>query len=135
MVLLTTAGLVHYGLHPGMFIRYLKGEYVGESRDPDQILCKVLSRISKEDAIHIRRILMQGCSARLVLEEKSKNKLSVIKKGNQQTFLAHPEFAAKTMNKEERYSHLIAVKHWVVYFSPYLSCTPQGMHKKGENIE
>jgi hypothetical protein len=61
-------------------MRYLKGEYVGESRDPDQILCKVLSRISKEDVIRIRRILMQDCPARLVLEEESKNKLSVIKK-------------------------------------------------------
>jgi hypothetical protein len=34
-VLLATARLIHYGLHPGMFIRYLKGEYVGESREPD----------------------------------------------------------------------------------------------------
>ncbi len=25
-VLLTTTGLIHYGLHPGIFIRYLKGE-------------------------------------------------------------------------------------------------------------
>ncbi len=30
-VLLATAGLIYYGLHPGMLIRYLKGEYVGES--------------------------------------------------------------------------------------------------------
>jgi hypothetical protein len=83
---------------------------VGESRDPDQILCEVFSHISKDDALHIRRILTQGCPSRLVLEEESKNKLSVIKKGNQQTFLAHLEVAAKTMNKED-YSHLIAMKH------------------------
>ncbi len=129
-VLLATARLIHYGLHPRMFTRYLKGEYMGESRDLDWILREVLSCISKEDVIHIRRILTQGCPARLVLEEESKNKLSVIQKGIQQTFLAHPEVAAKTMNKEERYSHLIAVKRWVVYFSPYLRCTPQGMRKK-----
>jgi hypothetical protein len=73
---------------------------------------------------------MQGCPAKLVLEEESLNKLSVIKKGNQQTFLAHLEVAAKTMNKEERYSHLIALRYWVVYFSPYLRCTLQGMHEK-----
>lgn len=34
------------------------------------------------------------------------------------------------MNKEEQYSHLIAVRSWVVYFSPYLCCTPQGMREK-----
>jgi hypothetical protein len=73
---------------------------------------------------------MQGCLSKLVLEEESSNKLSVIKKGNQQTPLAHLEVAAKTMNKEECYSHLITLRYWVVYFSPYLCCTPQGMHKK-----
>ncbi len=34
------------------------------------------------------------------------------------------------MNREERYSHLITLWSWVVYFSPYLHCTPQGMRKK-----
>jgi hypothetical protein len=129
-VSLATAGLIHYGLHPGMLVRYLKGEYVGESRDHVRVLDEVSSRISTEDANHIKRILTLGCPAKLVLEEESSNKLSVIKKGNQQTFLAHPEVAVKTMNKQERYSHLIALRSWVVYFSPYLRCTPQGMCKK-----
>ncbi len=106
---LATAGLIYYGLHPGMLVRYLKGEYVGETRDPDQVLHEVLSCINVEDANHIRRVLTQGCPAKLILEEESSNKLLVIKKGNQQTFLAHPEVAAKTMNKEECYSHLIAL--------------------------
>jgi hypothetical protein len=129
-VSLATADLIHYGLHPGMLVRYLKGEYVRESRYHVRVLDKVSSRISTEDANHIKRILTLGCPAKLVLEEESSNKLSVIKKGNQQTFLAHPEIAVKTMNKEERYSHLIALCSWVVYFLPYLCCTPQGMHKK-----
>ncbi len=92
-----------------MLVRYLKGEYVGESRDPDQVLHKVSSRINAEHVNHIRRNLTQGCPAKLILEEESSNKLSVIKKGNQQTFLAHSEVAAKTMNKEEHHSHLIAL--------------------------
>ena len=129
-VSLATAGLIHYGLHPGMLVRYLKGEYVGESRDHVKVLNEVSSRISIKDANHIKRILTLGCPAKLVLEEESSNKLSVIKKGNQQTFLAHPEVAVKTMNKEERYSHLIALRSWVVYFPPYLRCTPQGMREK-----
>ncbi len=129
-VTLAITGLIYYGLHPGMLVRYLKGKYVGESRDQDRVLHKVSSCINAEDANHIRRILSQGCPVKPILEEESSNKLSVIKKGNQQTFLAHPEVAAKTMNKEERYSHLIALQSWVVYFSPYLCCTPQGMHEK-----
>ncbi len=59
-VMLATAGLIFYGLHPGMLVRYLKGEYVGESRDPDRVLHNVLSCINAEDVNHIRRILTQG---------------------------------------------------------------------------
>ena len=32
-VKMATACAIHYSLHPGMVIRYLKGEYVGENRD------------------------------------------------------------------------------------------------------
>ena len=129
-VTLATAGLIYYGLHPGMLVRYLKGEYVGESRSYVRVLDEVSDRINSEDADHIKRILTLGCPAKFVLEEESSNKFSVIKKGNQPTFLANPEVAVKTMNKEEQYSHLIALRSWVVYFSPYLRCTPQGMRKK-----
>jgi hypothetical protein len=45
--------LVRYGLHPGMLIRYLKGEYVGESRRVPQILQTVSPHISKDNANHI----------------------------------------------------------------------------------
>jgi len=34
---MATAGIIHYSLHPGMLIRYVKGEY-GESRDASQII-------------------------------------------------------------------------------------------------
>jgi hypothetical protein len=57
------------------------------------------------------------------------NKLTVIDKGNQQTFEAHPEVVAKTMNKEEKNSHVLPFRQWVVYFSPFLCCTPQGMRE------
>ena len=113
-----------------MLVRCLKGEYVGKSRDHIRVLNEVSSHISIGDANHIKRILTLGCPAKLVLEEESSNKLSVIKKGNQQTYLAHPEIVVKTMNKEERYSHLNALRSWVVHFSPYLCCTPQGMREK-----
>ena len=38
---LATECAIHYGLNTRMVIRYLKGEYVGESRDADKILEKV----------------------------------------------------------------------------------------------
>jgi hypothetical protein len=38
---LATAGLIHYGMHPGMLLRYMKGKYTGESRSADVILKKV----------------------------------------------------------------------------------------------
>jgi hypothetical protein len=38
---LATAGMIHYGLHPGLLIRYLKGEYTGENRDVAGIIAKV----------------------------------------------------------------------------------------------
>ena len=58
------------------------------------------------------------------------NKLAVIDKGNQQTFDAHPEVVTKTMNKEEKNSHVLPFRPRVIFFSPFLCCTPQGMRKK-----
>ena len=34
------------------------------------------------------------------------------------------------MNKEKRNGHVLLFKQWVVYFSPFLCCTPQGMREK-----
>jgi hypothetical protein len=97
---LTAACAIHYGLHTGMVIRYIKGEYVGESRDADRILSVVSPYISEVDCDHIRRIIDQGCPSYLDFEEDYNNKHSVPSKGNQQTFLKHPEVTAKAMNKE-----------------------------------
>jgi hypothetical protein len=127
---LATAGLIHYGMHPGMLLRYMKGEYTGESRSADAILEKVSPYIEPEDARHIHRIITQGCPSQLNFEEDTMNKLAVIEKGNQQTFEAHPEVVEKTMNKEEKNSHVLPFRRWVVYFSPFLRCTPQGMREK-----
>jgi hypothetical protein len=124
------AGLIHYGMHPGMLLRYLKGKYTGESRSVDAILEKVLPYIEPEDAKHIGGIITQGCPSQLIFDEDTMNKLTVIEKGNQQTFETHPEVLTKTMNKEEKNSHVLPFRQWVVFFSPYLCCTPQGMREK-----
>ncbi len=51
---LATACAIYYGLNTRMVIRYLKGEYVGESRDANEILKKVSLYISEVDCEHIK---------------------------------------------------------------------------------
>ena len=59
-----------------------------------------------------------------------------IKKGNQATFKMYPETVTKTMNKEDRHSHLLPVKLWVLYFSPWCRHTAQGiLIKPGKILE
>ena len=131
---MATAAMIHYGLHPGMLIRYLKGEYIGESRNIAAILQAVSPHINEDDTNHIRRILTQGCPSKLILSEPNDMKFKMIAQGNQQTFQMYPEAVTKTMNKEERHSHLIPVKLWVLLCSPYARATSQGMQiKPGKN--
>ena len=85
-----------------MLIRYLNGEYTGESSDVEPILWEVSPHINNKDAAHIEWILTQGCPSHLVFKETTENKLAVIWKGNQHTFLQHPKVMAKAMNKEEK---------------------------------
>ena len=127
---LATACAINYGLHTGMVIRYLKGEYVGETRNANRILASVSPYIDAEDCKHIERIINQGCPSHLDFEEDYKNKHSVLHRGNQHTFLQHPKVTAKAMNKEEKNSHVLPFKSWVVHFSPYCRATPQGIREK-----
>ena len=127
---LSTACAIHYGLNTGMVVRYLKGEYVGESRNSKRILDEVSPYIDEVDCEHIKRIIDQGCPSYLDFEEEYENKHMVLRKGNQQTFLQFPEVTAKAMNKEEKNSHVLALREWVVHFSPYCSATPQGIWEK-----
>jgi hypothetical protein len=124
---MATACAIHFSLLPGMVIRYLKGEYLGENRNVSQILCNVLSHVDESDAARIEWILTQGCPSRLSFEETSEMKAYIIKKGNQATFKMYPDIVTKTMNKEDRYSHLLPVKLWVLHFTPWCHHTAQGM--------
>ena len=58
----------------------------------------------------------------------------IIEKGNQASFKMYLEMITKTMNKEDRHSHLLPVKLWVFYFSPWCRYTAQGiLIKPGKN--
>jgi hypothetical protein len=131
---MATACAIHYSLHPGMVIRYFKGKYVGENREVNQILSNVSSFIDEIDAAHIKRILTQGCPSKLSFKETLAMKASIIQKGNQATIKLHPEVVTKTMNKEDRHSHLLPIKLWVLHFSPWCRHTIQSMQiKPGKN--
>ncbi len=54
----------------------------------------------------------------------------IIVLGNQQIFHMYPELVTKTMNKEERKSHLIALKLWVLHCLPFCRSTVQGIQIK-----
>jgi hypothetical protein len=123
---MATACAIHYSLHPGMVIRYLRGEYIGENRNVPQILRDVSSHVDDTDAAHIERILTQGCPSRLSFEEASEMKAYIIEKGNQATFKMYPEIMTKMMNKEDRHRHLLPVKLRVLHFSPWCRHTAQG---------
>jgi hypothetical protein len=127
---LATTCAIHYGLDTGMVICYIKGEYVGKSRDSDTILASVSPYINNKDCQHIKRIINQGCPSQLDFEEEYKNKHAVLRKGDQHTFLQYPEVTSKAMNKEERNSQVLPFKEWLVYFLPHCQATPQGICKK-----
>jgi hypothetical protein len=83
---LATACAIYYGLNTGMVVRYVKGKYVGESRNANAILEKVSPYICEVDCKHIVCIINQGCLSHIDFEESYENKHMVLQKGNQQTF-------------------------------------------------
>jgi hypothetical protein len=99
---LAMAGLIYYGMHQGMLLRYSKGKYTVETRKVYAILEKVSPFIDPDDVKHIERIIKQGCPSLLQFDKDTLNKLAVINKGNQQMFEAHLEIMENFVNKEEK---------------------------------
>ena len=71
---MANVAMLHFGLHPGNFVRWMGGEYVGEHSDFPQILKAVKPHVSEEDYFHVRRILLQGCLHKLQFEESYASK-------------------------------------------------------------
>ena len=133
-VLMANAAMVHFGLDPGRFVRWLAGEYTGHARDVRSTLAAVRNLISIEDYKHMERILVQGCPAELHFEEPLANKLEMIQRGNSRSFEDNTDLVLKTMNKEDRYSHLVPLDETICRFSPHCRHTTQTMViKKGKN--
>ncbi len=90
--------MIHFGLDPGKFIRFLLSEYTGQYRDVRRTLDVIRDHITYG---HIKRILLDGCPAQLTFEEPSSNKLEFISHGNSKSFVENPQLVQKTMNKED----------------------------------
>jgi hypothetical protein len=127
---LASAAMVHFGMDPGKFVRWLGGEYTGHRREVGKILATVKPHILSEDYDQLLRILTQGCPSRLQLDEDLSNKLIMINRGNSKSFIDNPKLVLKTMNKEDRYSHVIPLHEDIVKFSPYCRHTMQTLVTK-----
>ena len=112
----------------------MNGEYTGAKRDIAHILRSFKPYISDSNFAHIKRILTQGCPASLNYEEDASSKLAMMKRGNQKNFVDNPDVVKQTINKEDRYSHLLPLAAFFCLFSPFFRHNAQGMIiKPGKN--
>ena len=131
---MASAAMVHFGLDPGKFVRWMGGEYTGHHRDVEKTLVAVRPHITVEDYNHIERILLDGCPAESMFTVPLSNKLEMIRRGNLKSFDEHPELVKKAMNKEARYSHLVPIDEDICRASAYLRHTIQTVvMKPGKN--
>ena len=61
---MASAAMVHFGLDPGKFVRFLSGEYTGQYRGVRRTLNAVRDHVNTDDYNRIKRILMDGCPAK-----------------------------------------------------------------------
>ncbi len=126
-VKMASAAMIHFGIDPGKFVCFLGGEYTRYTRNVHQTLSAVKDYISPEDLAYMKRILLDGCPAELTFKEPLSNKMEMILRGNSKSFNENPEIVKKTMNKEDRYSHVAPLDILICLLSPYLRHTMQTM--------
>ena len=83
--------------------------------------------ISMSDYMHIRKMLISGCPYELNFEESMENKLKIMGRGNQQSFVQHSEQVANSINKEENNSPIFPLHKWVCHLGPNMRHTAQDM--------
>ena len=99
--------MIHVGLDPEKFVRWLGDKYTGEHRNVHWTLTAVKDNISPDNFNHMQRIFLNGYPYELTFHEPLANKSLMIQQGNSKSFNNNPELALKTMNKEDRYSHVL----------------------------
>ena len=99
--------MIHFGLDTGKLVCWLGEEYTGARREVNRALAAEKGHVSTDDFNHMERILLDGSPFELKLDKPLSNKSMMIKRGNSKSFKDNPELVLKTMNKEERYSHVL----------------------------
>ena len=131
---MASVAMIHFGLDPGKFVHFLGGEYTGYTYNVHRTLSAIKDHFSPEDLAHMKCILLDGCPAELTFEEPLSNKMELVLRGNSKSFNENPEIVKKTMNKEDRYSHVVPLDILICLLSPYLRHTMQTMViKEGKN--
>ncbi len=131
---MATAAMIHFGLDPGKFVCFLLSKYTGQYWDVCRTLDVIQDHVTSDDYNHIKQILLDGCPAQLTFKELLSNKLEFISCGNLKSFVENPQLIQKTMNKEDRYSHLIPMDLLLCKLSSYLCHTTQSIIiKDGKN--
>ncbi len=95
---MASAAMIHFGLDPGKFVRFLSGKYTGKYQDVHCNLDTIQDHIASDNYGHIKRILLDGCPTQLTFEERSSNKLEFISRGNSKISVENPQLVQKTMN-------------------------------------
>ncbi len=119
--------MAHFGLDPGRFVQLMGSEYTGQHRDAHSTLAAGRGHVLADKFAHMKRILLDGCPAQLNFEEPLSNKIKMIEHRNSKSFNNNTNLVLKTMNKEDRYSHLILLDEIMCLFSPYCRHTIQTM--------
>ena len=122
---MASAAMIHFGLDPGKLVRWLGGEYTGARRDVNRTLIAVQDHVSTDDFGHMKRILLEGSPCDLTFDEPLENKSLMIQQGNLKSFNENPELVLKTMNKEDRYSHVLRLDKLLCTFSAHCRHTTQ----------
>ncbi len=133
-VCMANAAMAHFGLDLVRLVRWMGGKYTGQHQDTHSTLAAVRGNVSDDDYAHMKRILLDGCPAQLDFKEPLSNKTEMIKCGNSKSFNNNTTLVLKTMNKEDRYSHLIPLDEIMCRFSPYRHHTTQTMVIKAEKV-
>jgi hypothetical protein len=98
---MASTAMVHFGLDPGKFVRWMGGEYTGYHCDLQRTLAAIRPYITVKDSNHIEQILLEGCPAELMFTEPLDNKLKMIRRGNLKSFNDNPNLVRKAMDKED----------------------------------
>ena len=122
---MASAAMIHFGLDPGKLVRWLGGKYTGARRNVKRTLAAVRDHVSGDDFDHMKRILLEGAPYELTFDEPLANKSLMIQRGNSKSFNENPELVLRTMNKEDRYSHVLPVDDQLCAFSANCRHTTQ----------